>query len=89
MRSDTNLSLCSLFISLMNLCAHKFKSQETVNHCNISLVHDFEALCLIYCILSLLVLTLDWNDRRQMREPLSITDRCMVDTFKGQWMLVG
>ena len=27
--------------------------QETVIQCNISLVYDFEALCRIYCILSL------------------------------------
>ena len=26
MRRDTNLSLCSLFISLMNLCAHKYRN---------------------------------------------------------------
>ena len=30
MHSDTNLNLCSLFISLMNLCAHKYKNSTRV-----------------------------------------------------------
>ena len=30
MRSDTNLNLCSLFISLMNLCEHKYRNSTRV-----------------------------------------------------------
>ena len=30
MLSDTNLNLCSLLISLMNLCAHKFRNSTRV-----------------------------------------------------------
>ena len=57
MCSDTNLNLCSLFISLMNLWEHMYRNSTRVRNrpffCNISLVYDFEALYRIYCISSL------------------------------------
>ena len=51
MHSDT-LNLCSLFISLMTLCAHKYRNSTRVKKRSfiviLNLVYDFEALCLIY-----------------------------------------
>ena len=53
MRSETNLNLCSLFILLINLCAHKYRNSTRVKKLsfivsNFSLVYDFEALCWIF-----------------------------------------
>ena len=55
MRSDNNLNLSSLFISLMNLCEHKYRNSTRVKKRSfiVILVWSSEALCRIYCILSL------------------------------------
>ena len=44
MRSDTNSNLCSLFISLMNLCAHKFRNSTRVKKRSIIVILVWSAI---------------------------------------------